>query len=50
MLALDEIGIELQNPFATDNFNHLPLDRYDQLIEDNLMELMVHRSSTAQVD
>ena len=40
MLALDEIGAELQNPFSTDNVNHLPLDDYCANIENNLMELL----------
>ncbi len=47
MLALDEIGTELQNPFSTDDVNHLPLDKYCQTIEETLMELLAHKSSTA---
>ena len=48
MLALDEIRTELQNPFSTDNVIHLPLDKYRQTIEDTLMELLSHKSSTAR--
>ena len=47
MLALDEIRTELQNPFSTDNVIHLPLDKYRQTIEDTLIELLSHKSSTA---
>ena len=39
MLALDEIGAELQNPFSIDNVNHLSLDDFCQTIEANLLEL-----------
>ncbi len=47
MLALDEIGTELQNPFSTDNVNQHPLDNYYQNIEETLMEPWAHKSSTA---
>lgn len=40
MLALDEIGTELQNPFTTAYVNHLPLDEICTTIEQNLMELL----------
>ena len=50
MLALDEIGTELQNPVSSDSVNHLPLDKYCQTIEDNLMELLAHKSSTVRDD
>lgn len=37
MLALDEIGDELQNPFSADNFDSLPLDAICGDIEASLM-------------
>ncbi|WP_010584614.1 bestrophin family protein [Schlesneria paludicola] len=40
LLALDEIGTELQNPFALSQVNHLPLGQICQTIEDNLRELL----------
>jgi putative membrane protein len=40
ILALDEIGVELQNPFSTSNLNHLPLDRICQDLERNLLALL----------
>ena len=40
LLALDEIGTELQNPFSVDHVNHLPLEQICQTIEDNLRELL----------
>jgi ion channel-forming bestrophin family protein len=40
ILALDEIGVELQNPFSTDRLNHLPLDDICQQLERNLLALL----------
>ncbi len=48
ILALDEIGVELQNPFSTERLNHLPLDDICQQLERNLLSLLedADRSST----
>jgi putative membrane protein len=40
ILALDEIGVELQNPFSTDRLNHLPLDDICTQLERNLLALL----------
>ncbi len=50
ILALDEIGVELQNPFSTLRLNHLPLDRICEDLEQNLMRLLndVDRSRPIQ--
>jgi ion channel-forming bestrophin family protein len=40
ILALDEIGVELQNPFSTDRLNHLPLDDICTQLERNLLSLL----------
>ncbi len=40
ILALDEIGVELQNPFSTGRLNHLPLDGICEHLERNLMSLL----------
>jgi putative membrane protein len=40
ILALDEIGVELQNPFSTGRLNHLPLDDICETVERNLMSLL----------
>jgi ion channel-forming bestrophin family protein len=40
ILALDEIGVELQNPFSTDRLNHLPLDEICSQLERNLLSLL----------
>lgn len=40
ILALDEIGVELQNPFSTLRLNHLPLDKICEDLEQNLMSLL----------
>ena len=37
ILALDEIGAELQQPFSTASLNHLPLDEICATIESDLM-------------
>lgn len=36
ILALDQIGVELQNPFATRNLSHLPLDEIAATITRNV--------------
>ena len=40
ILALDEIGVELQNPFSPDHLNHLPLDEICENLERNLLCLL----------
>jgi putative membrane protein len=40
ILALDQIGIELQNPFDTQHMGHLPLDDITATIEQNLLALL----------
>ncbi|OWK40590.1 putative membrane protein [Fimbriiglobus ruber] len=40
ILALDQIGRELQSPFSVYNLTHLPLDTYCQTIETNLLDLL----------
>ncbi len=40
ILALDEIGVELQDPFSTSRLNHLPLDGICEDLEENLMSLL----------
>lgn len=39
LFSLDQIGVELQNPFSTDNLSHLPMDDICNTIENNLMEI-----------
>ncbi|MCH9757087.1 MAG: hypothetical protein K0U37_07860 [Gammaproteobacteria bacterium] len=39
LLSLDQIGVELQNPFSKQNLSHLPLDAICKTIEKNLMEI-----------
>jgi putative membrane protein len=36
LISLDQIGVELQNPFSTANLSHLPLDDIAVTIERNL--------------
>ena len=40
LLALDEIGAELQQPFSTASLNHLPLDEICATIERNLLAML----------
>ena len=40
ILSLDQIGMELQNPFSTANIGHLPLDELCTKIERNLLALL----------
>lgn len=40
ILALDQIGVDLQNPFSTRRLSHLPLDEISHAIEADLDELL----------
>lgn len=40
LISLDQIGIELQNPFDRSNLSHLPLDDISKTIEVNLLGLL----------
>lgn len=39
LFSLDQIGLELQNPFSKARLSHLPLDNICQTIEENLVEV-----------
>ncbi|MBX3442471.1 MAG: hypothetical protein KF774_08685 [Planctomyces sp.] len=39
LLCLDQIGVELQNPFSTANLSHLPLKQICETIEGNVTNL-----------
>ncbi len=40
ILGLDQIGIELQNPFAVQSLSHLPIDDISKRIETDLLTLL----------
>jgi putative membrane protein len=40
LLSLDQLGVELQNPFHTGNLSHLPLDDISATIERNVLSLL----------
>ena len=40
LLSLDQIGVELENPFSTSNLSHLPLDEISATIEANLLGML----------
>ena len=42
LFSLDQIGIELQNPFSEKNLSHLPLDGICKTIDNNIKELRRH--------
>lgn len=44
LFSLDQIGIELQNPFSEKNLSHLPLGNICQSIEMNIKEIQRHMS------
>jgi predicted membrane chloride channel (bestrophin family) len=50
ILALDQIGSELQNPFDRQNLGHLPLDEICETIERNLLALRDADPGRATVD
>lgn len=39
LFSLDQIGVELQNPFSIDNLSHLPLNEICNTIENNIAEI-----------
>ncbi|HPM82982.1 MAG TPA: bestrophin family ion channel [Candidatus Anammoximicrobium sp.] len=40
LLSLDQLGVELENPFVTENLSHLPLDEISATIERNVLGLL----------
>ncbi len=40
LVSLNQIGIELQNPFYKSSLNHLPLDEISEGIEKTLQEML----------
>ncbi len=40
LVSLDQIGVELQNPFSAANLSHLPLDDISATIERNLLAIL----------
>ena len=49
ILALDQTGVELQNPFSKDRLGHLPLDEISQTIAKNVEELVDHQTRRISV-
>jgi len=48
LLSLDQLGVELQNPFSTKNLSHLPLTEISKAIEKNVLNLL--RAKTAKAN
>lgn len=49
LLALDALGVELQNPFSRQNLSHLPLDRLCDMIEGNVQTLLATPINTSDL-
>ena len=45
LLSLDQLGIELENPFSTRNVSHLPLEGISATIERNVLALLKAKQS-----
>jgi len=45
LLSLDQIGIELQNPFCSANLSHLPIGSISATIEENLIGLLQEKQA-----
>ena len=39
LFALDQIGVELQNPFSDKNLSHLPLDKICNTIRQDVLAI-----------
>lgn len=50
LVSLDHIGVELQNPFARENLNHLPLDDISRNIEGNVLGLLEAHQQLEQLE
>jgi ion channel-forming bestrophin family protein len=48
LLSLDQIGVELENPFATSNLSHLPINDISATIERNVLGILKAKQSNAQ--
>jgi ion channel-forming bestrophin family protein len=48
VLVIDQLGIELQQPFATGSINHLPLDSICNNLEKNLLSLLETSNNSAK--
>ncbi len=48
ILAIDQIGVELERPFSTDSLNHLPLDQLTTTIEADLLALLAASRGTLE--
>ena len=45
LLTLDQIGVELEDPFSTANQSHLPIDELSRAIQQDLLALLEERES-----
>jgi putative membrane protein len=48
LISLDQIGVELQNPFSKNNLSHLPLDDISANIEKNVLGLLQENPQMAE--
>jgi putative membrane protein len=50
LMSLDQIGIELQNPFSKANLSHLPIGDISVTIERNLIGLLEGRQASIEIE
>jgi putative membrane protein len=49
LLSLDQIGVELENPFSTSNLSHLPLDDISADIERDVLSILKDHQGTLKL-
>jgi ion channel-forming bestrophin family protein len=49
LLSLDQIGVELENPFSTSNLSHLPLDDISADIERDVLSMLKGHQGTRKL-
>lgn len=48
LVSLDQLGIELENPFAAENLSHLPIDGLCAAMEKNVTALLQEKQASGQ--
>lgn len=48
LLSLDQIGVELENPFSLKSLSHLPLDEISENTERNILDLLADSAKNEQ--
>ena len=48
LLSLDQIGVELENPFSVKSLSHIPLDEISENTERNILDLLADSAKNEQ--